>query len=1040
MSMTAAQVKDLITTLWTRVGTNRVDDADLRTVGNAIVDMVSALDIDIFPDWTSGLTFQTDGSDDGKYCKHPDTNGKKRIWETKTAANIGNEPPIDPLITSNTHWQEISQSAKSGIVEWSAGLFGEGLVVVSWNHSTDGYNHYVLTEPVRPFNSTNIETEIAAGKWVEYAKQSRDQAIAAAITGLWDDRGNYDASVDDTFPASGGSGAAGAILKGDIWTVSVAGTIGGEVVNIGDTVRAIADTPGQTAANWAIGENNIGYTPENSTNKATSFSTVNNTLYPTVQAVANYAMQQVMTSVGDLVRGGTAGAPTRIAAGTNGYVLTMVAGVPAWATPLSGWLTGILTGNASVYGDNIEFEFSNYTDSSFDYSKLHIYANTVDLVYFNSNVTGTETYEALLRFGDDIINRWSRSPGIGILSHYGKGYGTDSSIDGFHFYATNSGYSVSESDLRFRIRTTGQIELNVGSDATGDTYYRNSTGYFTRLAKGAEGTILRAGASVPAYSTFTIPNTISALSVFVANSANVLTEVTPAAGQSIRVNAGGTAWEAYTPSGGGSSVLSDITAASGTNTINNVGYAQEWQWNSLGGATGLKLTSTSTLAASNLQALLEVNLSGANANSTQTTYAARFINTHTGTAATNIAGYFSASGGTNNYAGIFANGFVGIGISAPTAKLHLKGDGTGSGSLLAIEDSGATNRFSLTDDGRATFYTSYSLTGGTVQAYYFNQTNTTGNPTDGAFMRLHPDVRTATGTASNWVVLDLKGFYYSGSASTQSATGLKVSTTLSSWVAEWNSIKLQPIHSISSGTGTSSQIRIVPTYNYTGTYSGTVYGVLYDPTLTSMTGVTHIAMAIASGRVIFGDTSITSGSILLELKSTTTALLLSRVTDNSNISSKVDGMHWYNSTTKKYYGYADGSEVSFLTQNDFGGQETVANYTGYGGGALSIAVYQGTELSDGDSVKLEVRVVMTQSSGTAGATAISFKLTAGFRKSGGTLTQVGASAQSEVLNDTGDAFSGTPDLSVSAGAVVVGLSLTTSKTFKYSFHTKIYRN
>lgn len=80
--------------------------------------------------------------------------------------------------------------------------------------------------------------------------------ITALLIGLWDDRGNYDASVN-TFPATGGSGAAGAILKGDIWTVSVAGTLGAETVNIGDTVRALVDTPGQTASNWAIGEANI---------------------------------------------------------------------------------------------------------------------------------------------------------------------------------------------------------------------------------------------------------------------------------------------------------------------------------------------------------------------------------------------------------------------------------------------------------------------------------------------------------------------------------------------------------------------------------------------------------------------------------------------------------------------------------------------------------------------------------------------------------------------------------------------------------------
>ena len=81
--------------------------------------------------------------------------------------------------------------------------------------------------------------------------------------GLWDDRGNFDASVN-AYPSGGGSGVAGAIMKGDIWTVSVAGTLPtGIVVVHGDTVRALVDTPGNTQANWAIAENNIGYSPVN---------------------------------------------------------------------------------------------------------------------------------------------------------------------------------------------------------------------------------------------------------------------------------------------------------------------------------------------------------------------------------------------------------------------------------------------------------------------------------------------------------------------------------------------------------------------------------------------------------------------------------------------------------------------------------------------------------------------------------------------------------------------------------------------------------
>lgn len=117
--------------------------------------------------------------------------------------------------------------------------------------------------------------------------------------------------------------------------------------------------------------------------------------------------------------------------------------------------------------------------------------------------------------------------------------------------------------------------------------------------------------------------------------------------------------------------ISTLTLATATNTIDNTDYLQEWQWNTLASGTGLRLSSISTLAASNTQRLLQVNLSGANGTTTQTTYASSFTNTHTGTLSTNVAGYFSASGGTNNYAGIFENGFVGIGTNTPDVPFHL---------------------------------------------------------------------------------------------------------------------------------------------------------------------------------------------------------------------------------------------------------------------------------------------------------------------------------------------------------------------------------
>ncbi len=58
-----------------------------------------------------------------------------------------------------------------------------------------------------------------------------------------------------------------------------------------------------------------------------------------------------MTTAGDIIIGGTGGAPTRLAAGTEGHALTIVSGVPAYAAPRGAAPTAILAtvdANASL--------------------------------------------------------------------------------------------------------------------------------------------------------------------------------------------------------------------------------------------------------------------------------------------------------------------------------------------------------------------------------------------------------------------------------------------------------------------------------------------------------------------------------------------------------------------------------------------------------------------------------------------------------------------------------------------------------------------
>lgn len=150
--MTAAEVQQLITTLWTRQGSNRVSSQDLRDVAEALLDLIQENDLSgSIDEWDALVTYDT------VVLKYAESNA--RIWKSKVDNNLGNEPPQDPGVSENTWWIEISKASNLG--DWTPGLYGEGLIIMSYN------NQFVkLVNPVRPFESVNIETEIADGDWL----------------------------------------------------------------------------------------------------------------------------------------------------------------------------------------------------------------------------------------------------------------------------------------------------------------------------------------------------------------------------------------------------------------------------------------------------------------------------------------------------------------------------------------------------------------------------------------------------------------------------------------------------------------------------------------------------------------------------------------------------------------------------------------------------------------------------------------------------------------------------------------------------------
>ena len=137
-------------------------------------------------------------------------------------------------------------------------------------------------------NTSNKETVALDSSTTKYPNNAVVKAyIDNAVTSLLDYRGGYNAS-GNTYPTTGGSGVAGAVMKGDMWIISTSGTLGGNAIQIGDSIIANIDTPGQTTANWNTLNSNITYVPEDSVNKVTVLSDASTDVqYPSAKVVYN---------------------------------------------------------------------------------------------------------------------------------------------------------------------------------------------------------------------------------------------------------------------------------------------------------------------------------------------------------------------------------------------------------------------------------------------------------------------------------------------------------------------------------------------------------------------------------------------------------------------------------------------------------------------------------------------------------------------------------------------------------------------------------
>lgn len=125
--------------------------------------------------------------------------------------------------------------------------------------------------------------------------------------------------------------------------------------------------------------------------------------------------------------------------------------------------------------------------------------------------------------------------------------------------------------------------------------------------------------------------------------------------------------------GGGSSALSAITAATGSNSINNASYKQRWDWLGSSFDSGFSLKASPSSFNSFVGRTFDVTMTGNSGATIESCYTSSMTNSRTGSNLTNVALELRATNGADNYGLLVPQGKVSIGASFGTYTFNVTG-------------------------------------------------------------------------------------------------------------------------------------------------------------------------------------------------------------------------------------------------------------------------------------------------------------------------------------------------------------------------------
>lgn len=389
--------------------------------------------------------------------------------------------------------------------------------VPSWNGTSggalnDGY------DIVTTIGGTGVDTALPT-------EQAVREAIAAAIASEVSFKGGYNASTNTPDLDVSPSG----VKQGDMYYVSVAGTFFATPLEAGDVIIANIDDA-DAESEWTMIQKNLP------------------SIIPVAQGGTGLG---TLTQYALLVGAGTGNVQFITADATANKHLKNVSATanPVWST--SSFAEASAAGRIlRASGANAWAESTISIVDAFAQGGIP-HASTANTL---TSLAISATAGTFLR-STGTLPAWSTlvlpnaAAGAGYIMRASAANTIAMSTATYPGGATNTGAFMRVSGANVWSEST----LILPNASTRGDILRGATtaNNISVLALGTAGKLLRSNGSDPTWTTLTMPDTIAQYALFASNAANILTAVVVTAGQSVRLNSGGSAWEAYTPSSGG---------------------------------------------------------------------------------------------------------------------------------------------------------------------------------------------------------------------------------------------------------------------------------------------------------------------------------------------------------------------------------------------------------------------------------------------------------------------------------------------------------